>query len=70
MRSQEETVLEMLRRGPITQTMLPDVGNLRAVICRLQKYGHNIKSDRRGYYDGTRMRRNAEYRLLPPKKSV
>jgi hypothetical protein len=67
--NQEETVLEMLRRGPITFMMLPDVGNLRAVIAGLRKRGHNIAGARGSHYDGKRLRSMAEYRLLPPKQA-
>lgn len=65
--SQEETVLEMLRRGPITHMMLPDVGNLRAVICRLREQGNRIETESRTHFDGQAPRSMAEYRLLPPR---
>lgn len=67
MKPQEHNILEMLRRGPVTFTMLPDVGNVRAVINQLRRQGHHIVSERRSHYDGRRLRNMAEYRLLPPK---
>lgn len=65
--TQDETVLEMLRRGPITYMLLPDVGNLRAVINRLRQQGNRIETESRAHFDGTALRRMAEYRLLPPR---
>jgi hypothetical protein len=67
MRGQDETVLEMLKRGPLCRTMLPDIGNLRAVMSRLRKLGHRIGAESRTHYDGERLRRMHEYRLLPPR---